>query len=208
MKLLFLDIDGVLNAHKAHPNGYCGITDKGREHFNRIMDACPDVQVVISSAWRYHVHNGEMSLKGLEELLLTHGLSVKDRIHGITDPDDTPPMKHWTDYPKEWWTEKGLKWRRTQIYAYAKQHDPEMIVVLDDLALDMPELVHVASAFGCINELHAIEVIERFGVDIPTLGKCKECNFRLPLRDYNGHGHMVCEGCYQRLSDYFDEEFN
>ena len=33
MKLLFLDIDGVLNAHKAHPNGYCGITDKGREHF-------------------------------------------------------------------------------------------------------------------------------------------------------------------------------
>ena len=108
IKLLFLDIDGVLNAHKPHENGYCGITDFGRDCFNCVMAECPDVQVVISSAWRYHVHKGEMNMKGLEELFMAHGLNIQGRIHGVTEPDDAPPMGHWTERSKEWWTEQGL----------------------------------------------------------------------------------------------------
>lgn len=199
MKLLFLDIDGVLNAHKSHPNGYCGIIDSARAQFNRVMDMCPDVQVVVSSAWRYHVHNGEMNLKGLEELLLTHGLSVKDRIHGITDRDDAPPMGHWTEKTKEWWSEQGLKWRKQQIHDYVNGHKPAKWVVIDDLALDMPELVRTDADSG-MNELHSIEIIERFGVEIPGIGKCMECGFRLPLKPYaTGSTHMICAGCTERI---------
>jgi hypothetical protein len=40
------------------------------------------------------------------------------------------------------------------------------------------------------------------------LGKCKEkgCE-RVATKDYNGHGHYVCEQHYESLSNYFDEEY-
>jgi len=200
MNLLFLDIDGVLNDHQDLGNGYSGISKAGRECFNMIMDHCPDVQVVISSAWRYHVHNGEMSTKGLEELLLTHGLKVKDRIYGITEPDPVEFRKgHWTEKPKEWWYEQGLKWRKGQIQAYVEQGRYDWVtkfVVLDDLPLEMPELVHVATGTG-MNQLHAIEVIERFGGTVPGVGRCESCGLRLTLV---AHSWSVCEGCSLQLA--------
>jgi len=148
VKLLFLDIDGVLNAHEPHPNGYCGIIGGCRERFNMVMDECPDVQVVISSAWRYHVHNGQMNLNGLEELFLTHGLSVKGRIHGITDRDDIPQLDHWTDMPKEWWSQQGSKWRKGQIEHYVSVHRPDIFVVVDDLDLDVANLIKTDPKMG------------------------------------------------------------
>jgi|GEM_PF-2456142 len=205
MNLLFLDIDGVLNDHQDLGNGYSGISKAGRECFNMIMDHCPDVQVVISSAWRYHVHNGEMSKKGLEELLLTHGLKVKDRIHGITEPDPGNYRDgHWTEKPKEWWHEQGLKWRKCQIQAYISEcctfgwDGKDQFVVIDDLPLEMPELVHVATGTG-MNQLHAIEVIERFGGTVPGIGRCESCGLRLPLV---AHSWPVCEGCYLQLNKW------
>lgn len=40
------------------------------------------------------------------------------------------------------------------------------------------------------------------------LGTCKEkgCE-RVATKDYNGHGHYVCEQHYESLSNYFDEEY-
>lgn len=84
MKLLFLDIDGVLNDHTRMASGYCTIhTDKG-DLLNQILDAHPDVQIVISSAWRYLVTGGHMTVKGFENMLLTYGLKVFNRVHGVT----------------------------------------------------------------------------------------------------------------------------
>lgn len=208
MKLLFLDIDGVLNGHKQFANGYTTIEPHGREHLNIILEKCPEVQLVISSAWRYHVHNGSMTLRGLEEMLLTHGLNVRGRIHGITDPDPVEFQEgHWTDKSREWWHEQGIKWRRQQIWNYLSRiEDVLKVVIVDDIPLEIDDLVQVTSASG-MNELNAIEIIERFGVEIPGIGKCMECALRLPLRDYNGHGHLVCRICYERLSEAFDEGY-
>lgn len=39
-------------------------------------------------------------------------------------------------------------------------------------------------------------------------GKCKEKNCeKWATIDYNGHGHWVCKGHYESLSNYFDEEY-
>jgi len=65
MKLLFLDIDGVLNDHAKLESGYCGIRHDKASLLNRILDAVPDVQLVISSAWRYLTVR---SLIGLSEM--------------------------------------------------------------------------------------------------------------------------------------------
>jgi formylmethanofuran dehydrogenase subunit E len=46
-------------------------------------------------------------------------------------------------------------------------------------------------------------------IKVQTIGeKCHECKHRPATKDYNGHGYMVCEPCYESLSDYFDEEYD
>lgn len=94
MKLIFLDIDGVLNGHKATASGFCTIEPDKVIHLNRIIDTCPDVQIVISSAWRYLVHQKAMTLTGFSHMLCAFGVKVQkpgfpseSRVVGITRMD-------------------------------------------------------------------------------------------------------------------------
>jgi hypothetical protein len=87
MKVLSLDIDGVLNRHCRHGNGYCGIEPECVRWLNLILSELPDVKILIHSAWRYLVIGGRMDLKGFEYLLLTHGVNCEGRIIGHTDAD-------------------------------------------------------------------------------------------------------------------------
>lgn len=89
MKVLFLDIDGVLNSHTKLANGYCGIEPKQAEMLNCLLDDIPDLKLVISSAWRYLVLNQSMSVVGFENLLLTHGIKCLDRVIDVL-PEDYP----------------------------------------------------------------------------------------------------------------------
>jgi hypothetical protein len=54
MKVLFLDVDGVLNnsGTKERQNGFIGIDPEMVNRFNWIIDAHPDIQIVVSSTWR------------------------------------------------------------------------------------------------------------------------------------------------------------
>lgn len=70
---LFLDIDGVLNRHNRHANGYCGMDRDCVDILNGILETTK-AKVVLASAWRYFVLRGEMTLAGLQGLLCTHGL--------------------------------------------------------------------------------------------------------------------------------------
>jgi trehalose-6-phosphatase len=78
---LFLDIDGVLNDHRPHPNGYCGIQWRCVEQLNRVIDAT-DCDLIIHSAWRYLVLNHSMTLDGFAAMLATHGVNVYRGING------------------------------------------------------------------------------------------------------------------------------
>lgn len=131
--LLFLDVDGVANGHERHTNGYCGIRPDCAERLNRILNAVPEAQLVISSSWRYLVLNGSMTLQGFENLLLTHGLSVHGRLHGVTVSDERVAGP---DASLE--GRAGLLVRSMQITGYAIEFRPERWCVLDDL--DLPHL--------------------------------------------------------------------
>lgn len=82
---IFLDIDGVLNGHKKYPNGYCGTDYANVELLNRIIEAT-NAKIIVSSAWRYFVLRGEMTVGGLDGMLATHGLKWRSVID-VLGPD-------------------------------------------------------------------------------------------------------------------------
>lgn len=93
MKVIFLDIDGVLNGHDAHrhPNGYCGIDPACVYRLNRIV-AETGAAIVLSSAWRYLIHSGTgMTLGGFRDMLRTYGLDSSVKIRGLTKRDEEIP---------------------------------------------------------------------------------------------------------------------
>lgn len=127
--ILFIDVDGVLNFHEKTPSGYCGIDPRCRDRLNRITDETGAV-LVISSAWRYLVTSGEMTVKGFEGMLRTHG--IKADVIGVTrrDSEVLGPDGKLMPMPDE---------RGGQISdwlaVYGVVHDSIRYVVIDDMDL-------------------------------------------------------------------------
>jgi hypothetical protein len=88
-RVLFLDIDGVLNNHAVlKAAGCCGIDRGCVAQLNRIIRAA-EPSIVLSSAWRYILHGKDMTLRGFEYLLRTHGAAgIHGRIVGCTCRDE------------------------------------------------------------------------------------------------------------------------
>lgn len=118
MKVVFLDLDGVANGHARNAAGVCGIDPACAARLNRILAASHDTLVVLSSAWRYMVLGGAMTLKGFECLLQTHGVRAHCKLAGTTVADEVIPG------------------RGDQILDWIRRH-PGVTdwVVLDDLAI-------------------------------------------------------------------------
>lgn len=139
MKLLFLDIDGVLNTNTTFR--FCCVDKPAIHtshvvHLNTILRAVPDVRVVISSAWRKLIFNGCMTLHGFEHMLASHGLYALGMLHGCTRQDGlTLSEEEAQTFP--------FRQREAQIQQYVRQNPCSAFVVLDDLDLDLPQLVKI-----------------------------------------------------------------
>ena len=124
MKIVFLDIDGVMNNFTSR-NFKDVFSDKSCENLNHILRELPEVQLVLSSSWRY---------KGLEY--------VKEVFHknGI-DKSRLVDM-----------TEKGNGLRGVQIQDWLDKHkEVEHFVAIDDETQDMGNLAnHVIKVNGFI----------------------------------------------------------
>lgn len=116
MKIIFLDIDGVLNKMEPAPD----FEPECVAAFNHIVEMVPGVQVVISSSWRYLVHQGHYTVYGFAHMLSTHGLHGK--LIDVTRPD----ISRLDDRESE--TEP--RWR--QIADWLKGKQVASYVVLDD----------------------------------------------------------------------------
>ena len=130
--IIFLDIDGVLNAHEVDPIALCGQIHRDKiERLNRIL-CVPDSGIVLSSAWRYVVHRGEATLDGMDWLLRSHGLRAR-RLIGITEPD-TMILNGGTynGVPCDWPVENE---RGRQIRKWLDVHGHRGYVVIDDMDL-------------------------------------------------------------------------
>lgn len=147
MKILFLDIDGVLNGHDYDPQAEsCTLRRSCIDQLSRILMQT-DAHVVISSAWRYMILGGAITLKGFEYLLRTHGLAnIQNKIIGITREDVTQA-------PDE---------RRLQILEWLSSY-PEVThyAILDDIDFNFSGLpfVKTASEIG-LTAVEADQVIE------------------------------------------------
>lgn len=100
VKYIFLDIDGVLNDHERHANGYTGLKKANVDAFNWLLKLVPDHKIIISSAWRYM---GVTPLQ-FEYLLLTHGVDCSGRVKGFTRKDadkDEPRIEQIKDWLRE-----------------------------------------------------------------------------------------------------------
>lgn len=89
MKLLFLDIDGVLNGHEFCEGAQSNtIRPAAIESLNYVLrEVSP--KVVLSSAWRYMIHCRAMTLLGFEYLLRTHGTcGIVGNLIGVTCRDE------------------------------------------------------------------------------------------------------------------------
>lgn len=131
-RIIFLDIDGVLNGHAATPSGYCGIDLNRADAFNAIVDRT-GAKIVVTSAWRYLVHSGSMTLKGFEHLLRTHG--VKGEVIGVTGRD---AMEQGPDGLVPTPNQRGL-----QVTNWLREFDePAAYVVIDDMDLGINDSNH------------------------------------------------------------------
>ena len=85
MKLVFLDIDGVLNDFErswgAVPDYNPEFVPRCVQNFNRIIRAT-EARIVLSSSWRHLIVFGHMSLNGFSVLLRSH--SVRGHLIGHT----------------------------------------------------------------------------------------------------------------------------
>jgi hypothetical protein len=156
MIVIFLDIDGVLNGHQKHENGYCGIYPECVTRFNRLLDAVPDAMVVVSSAWRYLVHCDSMTVTGFENLLLTHGVKCQRRIFAVTRRD------HETNDRRE-----------NQISEWVERYSPDKWVVLDDLYLDLPQLVQTNGEIG-LTDSDINEALDVLGLAVDQKAETNE----------------------------------
>jgi hypothetical protein len=76
-KILFLDIDGVLNryAYLGAPSTINMIEPELAGRLNKIL-LFTNADLVISSTWRYLMINGHYSLHGFAHMLKTHGVTA------------------------------------------------------------------------------------------------------------------------------------
>lgn len=164
MNLLFLDIDGVLNIHgPLDPNCMCGQIDKDKVRILNDILVEADAKIVLSSAWRYIVHRGEMNLRGMEWLFRSHGI-LADRLIGITREDSI--RRAFYNGKEGTWpitNERGQQiadWRR-------ENNHSDRYVVIDDLDLGIRDFehpfVHVNGSVG-LTRLDALLALKLFQI--------------------------------------------
>lgn len=134
MKVVFLDIDGVLNGHEFDAGAQSNTIRRDCVlRFNRLL-AESGASVVLSSAWRYMILGNAMTLGGFTYMLQTHGVAGLKLI-GHTVSDEEIPDRG--DQIKEW---------------LSRHPEVETFAVLDDLAVNVPFLVQTHSELGLIDE--------------------------------------------------------
>ena len=152
MKVLFLDIDGVLNSEvfmrrrlDSQDNAaWINMLDpEAIERLNHILDTLSEVKVVLSSSWRS---------AGKDEIQQ----ALEQRGFRGTLIDVTPSLE----------TMDGLIWispdRGTEIDTWLKGKDVESFVILDDdddMEPHMDRLVQTSWEFGLTDE-HVEKIIE------------------------------------------------
>lgn len=149
--VLFLDIDGVLNhsGTKERLNGFTGIDAGNVAQLNGIVEAVPDLRIVISSTWRQM-----MTLGDIKRALLGQGFRFPRQV-----VSKTPEYLRTTTGGITVARERG---HEVQAWLDEEKDPPRAIAILDD-AEDMvhltPRLVRTDLWNGGLTAEHARAVV-------------------------------------------------
>jgi len=119
MKVIFLDVDGVLNGNNTKEKipgvGLLGIEDEKVEKLQKIVDAT-GAEIILSSTWR----NDWWPTPNLENLP-RHGQYLVSKLekYGLTISGKTK--------------ETHFEYRGQEILDWVEKHNPDAWVVLDDI---------------------------------------------------------------------------
>jgi len=164
MRVIFLDIDGVLNSAETfkidHENrgtpeckGCCGklFSKEAVETLKYILDYSKDIQIVISSTWRLH------EWRETYDVFLDNGINIGSRWHDIT-----PVVYNYTDRPDSE-VRRGL-----EIQKWLDDNEDDNItdfVIIDDdsdMAHLMDHLVKTQWETGLLKK-HIPMILEKLG---------------------------------------------
>jgi hypothetical protein len=145
MRIIFLDIDGVLNSENEPYEGKLWrLSESAILRVNTIIERT-DARIVLTSDWRrYH------GLQRCAEVLRAHGLSAE--IVDATPNLENRRTVHEEDFDPTAYFERL---RRSEIEAWMKSHDIQTFVVIDDLAVferDHPNMILTNATTGLTAE--------------------------------------------------------
>ncbi len=92
-RLIFLDVDGVLNQHGWHKESKAPFDRKCIKLLNLLVSRS-QAKIVLSSAWRYLIRADSMTVLGFENMLRTHGFAYSGRLIDKTALDEEIDGRH------------------------------------------------------------------------------------------------------------------
>lgn len=130
MKVLFLDVDGVLNCNttKERINGFLGLDSEHLYRFLQWKNKHPEVSIVLSSTWR-------------TDSVFTNALREALAAQGVNWIDVTPQMPSGPRYEEiNWWLGSNTdKWSD--------------FAILDDIT----DMGHLQPRLVCTDERHGLQ---------------------------------------------------
>lgn len=136
-KIIFLDIDGVLNANLCNEHNQCEISDGLMIDSDKVellgeIITKTEARVVLHSGWKYWFNKNIQPIKKesqqLVELLKTNNITISD----ITPDFSTQEIRK---------TKKFSLVKAKEILAWLQEHpDVEKWIVIDDLCLNDDEI--------------------------------------------------------------------
>lgn len=154
MKVIFLDVDGVLNYRgcKARCKGFLGVEPEKVVLLKQIVDAT-DAKIVLSSTWRLGYNKDQKGYHGfrrhLEKRLNEYGLSVYD----VTE--DISAYKRGAEI-RLWLAQHGKEVKRwvvldDEYFGDFTEHKIKSHLVQTDMYADGLTERHVRKAIGILN---------------------------------------------------------
>jgi len=135
VKLIFLDIDRVLNSGDYNRVAESTTINPAKVDILNNILVETGAHIVITSAWRYMVLGRSMTLVGMEYLLRTHGV-IAHRLFSVTESDEeTPGFRPELNDIQDVALRRSVQIKR---YLLRPKQPVTGYVVIDDLAL--PEL--------------------------------------------------------------------
>lgn len=142
MKIIFLDVDGVLNSNDTEDvfHGFIGLDYSGIKLLREIVDAT-GAEIVLVSSWKHRWYKDNKELQDslanyLDQRLAEEGLKIIDKTEGMSD-------------------------RGVGIVAWLSEHPTESWIVLDDEIFGdyeecgiMPHLVKTSFYDGGLKDKH------------------------------------------------------